>query len=72
MQRCAIAMTTENKGRGGVRSDRRHWKSFRLSEEELFELEEKARAAGVTVSDLIRDEILDGTSIPKGTKEDAQ
>jgi hypothetical protein len=64
-------MTKPERPRGGLRSDRRHWKSFRVSDAELLELEAKARAAGVTVSDLIRDELLDGESDPtprdKGT-----
>lgn len=57
-------MTKSERPRGGLRSDRRHWKSFRVSDAELLELEAKARAAGVTVSDLIRDELLTGEPDP--------
>lgn len=53
-----LTMTKPDRPRGGLRSDRRLWKSFRVSDHELLELEAKARAAGVTVSDLIRDELL--------------
>jgi hypothetical protein len=57
-------MTKPERPRGGLRGTRRHWKSFRVSDAELLELEAKARAAGVTVSDLIRDDLLDGEPDP--------
>ena len=44
---------------GSHRGDRHLWKSFRLSEPEFLEIEAKASAAGVTVSELIRSELLD-------------
>ncbi|WP_395675557.1 plasmid mobilization protein [Inquilinus sp.] len=54
-------MTNRSRTPGSGAADRRRWKSFRLSDEEMAALEARAQAAGVNVSELIRDELLDGT-----------
>ncbi len=56
-----IAMPRSRRVPGTQNSDRVLWKSFRVSERESLEIEAKADAAGMNVSDLIRSELLDSS-----------